>query len=249
MTSAANNRRATRRADEARRVRDLLRSDLTRGAYAGRRLPTEEQLMDEFGVARAAVREALSLLRAEGMIDRVQGIGTLDVHHKIVHELPDFHGVTDPEPGSMWSGQMRVSVLDWSEVPLPAMAAEYLDAEPGDRSLRVDYVANLDAQPIGMATNYVRWPEAGQLERAKFVTDWYALLQRCGLLISESTWLMEASLADEHDAELLGVAAGAPVMVAEQVIYGPDGAAFDFAVARSRGDRAAYLSRARRKPA
>jgi GntR family transcriptional regulator len=246
MTALANPRRSVRRADDARRVRDLLRSELTRGAYAGRRLPPEERLMEEFGVSRAAVREALALLRAEGMIDRVQGIGTVDVHHKFVHDLPVFHGVAAPEPGSVFAGQMRISLLDWSEIALPAMAAEYLDAEAGDRCLRVDYVAYLDSSALGVATNYLRWPEAGQLDRAAFRTDWYALLNAGGVTIAETTWLMEASLADAHDAALLGIEAGAPVMVAEQVIYGPDGSAFDFAIARSRGDRAAYFSRARR---
>jgi len=249
MTAAANARRSLRRADDARRVRDLLRSDLTRGAYAGRRLPPEERLMEEFGVSRSAVREALALLRAEGMIDRVQGIGTVDVHHKVVQELPEFHGVVSPEPGSIYAGQMRVLVLDWSEIPMPSMAADNLDAEPGDRCLRIDYVGVLDAQPIGVATNYMRWPEAAALDRSKFRTDWYALMHACGLPIGETTWLMEASLADEHDAALLGVSAGAPMMVAEQVIYAVDGAAFDFAVARSRGDRAVFFSRARRNPA
>ncbi len=205
--------------------------------------------MAEFGVSRSAVREALALLRAEGMIDRVQGIGTVDVHHKVVQELPEFHGVVAPEPGSIFAGQMRVIILDWSEIPMPSMAADNLDAEPGDRCLRVDYVGVLDAQPIGVATNYMRWPEAETMDRSKFRTDWYALMQGCGLAIGETTWLMEASLADEHDAALLEVRPGAPLMVAEQVIYCPGGAAFDFAIARSRGDRAAFFSRARRNPA
>jgi GntR family transcriptional regulator len=249
MTAAANNRRSMGRIDDARRVRDLLRSDLTRGAYAGRRLPSEERLMAEFGVGRAAVREALSLLRAEGMVDRVQGIGTVDVHHTVVQQLPEVHGVVPIEPGSIWAGQMRVVVLDWSEVALPAMAAEHLDADPGSPCLRIDYVAVLDTMPLGVATNYMRWPEAGALDRSMFRTDWYALLHSAGVTIAETTWLMEASLADEHDAGLLAIAVGAPVMVAEQVIYGEDGAAFDFAVVRARGDRTAYFSRARRTPA
>jgi GntR family transcriptional regulator len=241
--------RLNRRSDDARRVRDLLRSELNRGGFVGGRLPTEDHLMSEFGVSRSAVRDALAALRTEGLVERVQGIGTLVKHSKTIVRLSENHGVVEPAPSSMWSGQMRVRLLDWSEVPLPEIAANNLDACPGDRGLRIDYVALLDAAPLGVATNYIRWPEAGRLHSSQFRTDWYAMFEEAGLAIAETTFLMEASLADEHDALLLNVDVGAPVMLAEQVIYGRDGSAYDFAVTRARGDRTAVFSRARRKPA
>jgi GntR family transcriptional regulator len=249
MTTTRLGPRAARRSDDARRVRDLLRSELTRGGFAGRRLPAEEQLMNDFGVSRSAVREALALLRHEGLIDRLQGIGTVDVHHKIVSDLPETHGVIEPRPGSMWSGQMRVHVLDWSEVALPEIAAAALDVAIGSPALRVDYLGMLDGHVLGVATNYVSSPAAPRLRREDFRTDWYALLDAAHLTVGESTWLMEAAIADAHDADLLGVVIGAPIMIAEQVIYDETGKAFDFAVTRGRGDRLAYFSRARRKPA
>ncbi|MDT4949716.1 MAG: Bacterial regulatory protein gntR family [Pseudonocardiales bacterium] len=48
--------------------------------------------MADFGVSRSAVRDALTLLRGEHLIDRLQGIGTVDVHYKIVSDLPETHG-------------------------------------------------------------------------------------------------------------------------------------------------------------
>jgi GntR family transcriptional regulator len=249
MSPAPSGPRAVRRSDDARRVRDLLRSELTRGGFSGRRLPAEEQLMADFGVSRSAVRDALALLRHEGLIDRLQGIGTVDVHYKIVSDLPETHGVIEPRPGSMWSGSMRVQILDWSGVALPAIAAASLDVEVGSPGLRIDYVGTLDGHVLGLATNYVREPEAARLRRDEFRTDWYALLEAAGLTVGESSWLMEAAIADAHDATLLGVTVGAPIMIAEQVIYDEAGRAFDFALTRGRGDRIAYFSRARRKPA
>src|SRR3546814_20848598 len=41
------------------------------------RLPALEELMQEFGVARVPVRQALALLEAEGLVPRQQGRGTL----------------------------------------------------------------------------------------------------------------------------------------------------------------------------
>lgn len=46
---------------------------------AGDKLPTEAEVMAEFGVSRTVVREAISKLQAAGMVDTRHGIGTFVV--------------------------------------------------------------------------------------------------------------------------------------------------------------------------
>jgi GntR family transcriptional repressor for pyruvate dehydrogenase complex len=49
---------------------------ITAGAYAaGSKLPTEQELVEAFGVSRTVVREAISLLKAGGMVTTRQGVG------------------------------------------------------------------------------------------------------------------------------------------------------------------------------
>lgn len=55
------------------RLRDLLRSN---GFDGTGKLPTERALSEELGVGRRAVRRALEVLEAEGLISRRQGSGT-----------------------------------------------------------------------------------------------------------------------------------------------------------------------------
>src|SRR5690606_25203198 len=48
------------------------------GAYpVNMRLPTEPQLAERFGVSRTVVREAISRLKSEGMVETRQGSGTI----------------------------------------------------------------------------------------------------------------------------------------------------------------------------
>jgi GntR family transcriptional regulator len=250
MTAVRRAPRDSKRSDDARRVRDLLRSALNSDVYPDGKLPDETRLMDEFAVSRSAVRDALTMLSEEGLVDRRKGLGTLVVHTKTVMELSENHGVADPAPGSVWSGQMRIRILDWTEVRLPQIAAHRLDTAAGERSLRIDYIAILDGSPLALATNYVRWPQAGALHPSLLQTDWYAMFDVAGLPIGETTFLWEAAIADAQDSTLLEVPVGAPIMLGEQVIYAPDGAAYDFALTRGRGDRMAMFSRAtRRNPA
>lgn len=249
MTAARRTLRDSRKSDDARRVRDLLRSALNGDLYPNGLLPGETQLMEQFAVSRSSVRDALAMLHAEGLIDRRKGLGTLVVHSKNIVELNENHGVGEPGPGSIWSGLMRTHVLDWSDVPLPHIAADRMGAEPGEPSLRIDYVAMLDGTPLGVATNYLRYPQAAAVHPSMFKVDWYAMLDAAGLPVGETTFLWEAGLADEMDARLLGIEVGAAIMIGEQVIYEPSGVAYDFALTRGRGDRTAMFSRAGNNPA
>ena len=58
-------------------VADMLRTDILDGAYQKRMmLPTEQVLCQRFQVSRQTVRQALSLLASEGLIERRQGSGS-----------------------------------------------------------------------------------------------------------------------------------------------------------------------------
>ena len=60
-----------------RQVAAVLRARIEDGTYAvNRRIPSEEALCDEFDVSRPTVRQALALLRADGLITSVRGRGT-----------------------------------------------------------------------------------------------------------------------------------------------------------------------------
>lgn len=56
---------------------DLLRQRIARGTWpTGHRLPSLDELTDEFGVARVTVRQAIDLLAREGLVSPQQGRGT-----------------------------------------------------------------------------------------------------------------------------------------------------------------------------
>ncbi|HSD39764.1 MAG TPA: FadR/GntR family transcriptional regulator [Rhodocyclaceae bacterium] len=53
------------------------------GAYpVGERLPSEQVMIDEFGVSRTVVREAVANLRASGRVTTVQGVGAFVVQQE-----------------------------------------------------------------------------------------------------------------------------------------------------------------------
>jgi len=52
----------------------------------GQKIPTEPQLMEQFGVGRSTIREALRVLVHAGLLEKRQGSGTYVAHNSIMQE-------------------------------------------------------------------------------------------------------------------------------------------------------------------
>lgn len=65
------------RAPKYHRVADELRREISQGVYGpDERLPAETTLVERFRVSLPTIRQALAVLRAEGLVESRQGIGT-----------------------------------------------------------------------------------------------------------------------------------------------------------------------------
>jgi DNA-binding GntR family transcriptional regulator len=60
-----------------RQIADIIRKRIESGALQPERpIPSESAIMQEFGVARATARHAVELLREQGQVVKVPGLGT-----------------------------------------------------------------------------------------------------------------------------------------------------------------------------
>lgn len=87
-------RRRGLRADRARQLADLSRHLVLTGGFSGGALPHEDVLAAEYGVSRNTVRHALDLLRAEQLVERLPGVGTV-VAEKYSHGLDRLMGLAE----------------------------------------------------------------------------------------------------------------------------------------------------------
>lgn len=88
-------RRRRLRADQARQLADLLRHQILAGGHPGGVLPLEGELADSYGAGRNTVRQALDLLRGEGLVERRPGVGTVVVCEKYPHGLDRLQGLAE----------------------------------------------------------------------------------------------------------------------------------------------------------
>ncbi|WP_068028216.1 GntR family transcriptional regulator [Nocardia mexicana] len=220
----------------ARRVRDLLRAALRGGEFGTGRLPGEAELMAQYRAPRDVVREALDLLRRDGLIERRRGLGTLTVRAEYVvpGALPPQDRALDEH---LAVGAITPRLLHWAWAPAPRVIAEQLDdTAVGDDCLCVEYVLLADRRPMAVFTNYIRAPEAARVDQSGFRRDFYALLHSGGIDLTSCDVGVQAAGADEHTAALLHVLPGEPVLLVQQRIRDHTGRVVDYALGTCRNE-------------
>lgn len=84
------------------------------------RLPTEQEMIAAFGVSRTVVREAISALRAEGLVESRQGAGVF-----VARDMRRRPFRIDPEGGQSIGGVLDILELRMSvEIEAAGLAAE-----------------------------------------------------------------------------------------------------------------------------
>jgi GntR family transcriptional regulator len=230
------------RADAARWIRDALRSQILEGAFGGLAaarpaLPSEATLAAEFGVSRNAVRVALDLLRAEGLVTRTPGVGTFVTGAKLRQRLDRLEGLAESLAGYRLPVNNRV--LSVRESTATAFVARQLHVEEDSPIVFVERLRSAGGIPLSVETTYLR-PEAipfilhADLER----TDVFVLLEaHLGRSLGWAEITTEAVPADEATAMLLHVRPGSPLLLLHRLSYLDDETPFDLEAIRYRGDR------------
>lgn len=136
------------------RVKKFVTEQIARGTLkAGARVPSENELARQFGLARMTVNRALRELAAEGVLERVAGSGTF-VAEQRVHAHPlEVHSIADEIRARGHEYRARVVTLE--SVPASPEIAERCGVRPGaklDHSVVVHYES---AAPLQVEDRYV----------------------------------------------------------------------------------------------
>jgi DNA-binding GntR family transcriptional regulator len=102
----------------------------------GSLIPTEPELCKRFSVSRVTVRGALRELEVRGMITRRRGVGTrvetVDTQSRFVHETGSVDDVL------RFPDELAFRLLDRREIQIDDSVASKLDAQAGERYVRVE---------------------------------------------------------------------------------------------------------------
>jgi GntR family transcriptional regulator len=221
------------RADRARQAADVIRQQVVRRAFPNGVLPDERFLAAEFSVSRNSIREALDLLREEGLIDRVPGVGTVVVTEKYSHGLNRLMGLAETlhEHGDVTNDVRAAGV-----VKAPSSVSERLGCT---EVVYVERLRRLNGLPLSLDLTYLV-PDVGSalLEQDLENRDIFALIEHTsGQRLGTAAVTLEAVNADAHSAAVLEVPRGSALLVVERLSHFASGRPVDLEFIRMRGDR------------
>jgi GntR family transcriptional regulator len=205
-----------------KQIADLLRAAITSGELApGAQLPSEQELVDEHGVARGTVRQAITLLRSEGLVDVVRGRGSF-VRDLAPEQERLVRQQWDKE--HPYESALKIETLGLVKADASAEVAALLDLTVGADVLvrRWRYLASFLV--LEMATSYVPWDvaEVAQLLQTKTGRQVYAKLADSGHRLARFTEEVQARMPTEAEARTLKIEPAVPVMSVQRVGYTED---------------------------
>ena len=220
-------------------IEDWLADAIATGRLTpGDRLPTEQDLAAWLGVSRMTLRHALAELAQRGLVIRAVGRtgGTFVAEPKVEQDLTVLAG---------FSEQLRrhglvagARVLAASEIKASPAASAALDIGVGAPVYEVRRLRLAGGQPILIEHSLFPAERCPDLLSSRLDGSLYELLEeKYGQRPHRAKESLEPVCAGVREAEALGVAEGAPLMLVERTAYSRSGLPLEFARDLFRGDR------------
>ncbi len=215
----------------------------TRGLKPGDRLPTETEIQEEYGVSRATIRMSLNRMVADGMVQRIQGLGSFVARPRPMHQSK-LNSFTENMKNQGFQPGRRVLRIERVQPDDDVRAALRL---PRGECLYVERLLLADHLPIALARTWVPVGSlAGRMDL--FTADalnagsLYELLQGpdCGLVLDRGVETVRAAAAAAAEAELLECPVGSPTLVVCRSSFTASGRPVEWSVMTFAADRYEY---------
>jgi GntR family transcriptional regulator len=187
-------------------LENAARDDLAPHASIG----SERELMVRHGVSRATVREAVGQLVSDGVLYRVHGKGTFVAPARVESQL---HLASFTEEMRRRGLEPTTTVLEVAVVSPPRRARVALGLEATDRVWCLERLRIAAGEPMALERGWYPERMLPGLDRHDLSASLYTLLARTyDLVIDSGHQSVWAQSADAHQAGLLGVPVGAPLL-------------------------------------
>jgi GntR family transcriptional regulator len=208
----------------------------------GDRLPPERELSELLSVNRMTVRRALRMLEGQGLLIRRQGAGTYVAKPKIERQASQLFPFTR---GMEQRGyKPGIKLITFEKRPAETSIAQKLDipvAAPVFRAYRLRTL-NQEAVMLEDLTvpgfifhDFDHHDISSRSLYEIFATEYQ-------ISISQAQQSLEPVIASEYEAHLLGIDAGAPMMLERRLAFDEQGRPVEYSKDLYRGDRFRFIT-------
>lgn len=218
------------------RIHDAIKRQINQGVWEiGQRLPSERDLADDYEVSRMTLRQAITLLVEEGILERRVGSGTYVAGHRVQEKMRGTTSFTEivksqgKKPSSSVISYQRKLANDSEMKRLGLKASDYV--------IRMERVRFADDIPLVFEVAAIPEKLIRHFKREDITKHFFKTLTDNGFEIGKSQQTIYAKNANDRVAKYLSIPKGQAVLALTQVSYFADGMPFEYVHSQYVGDR------------
>ncbi|OGL68919.1 MAG: hypothetical protein A3J27_14135 [Candidatus Tectomicrobia bacterium RIFCSPLOWO2_12_FULL_69_37] len=221
-------------------ITNLLRRKIELGELPpGSKLPREIDLAKTFGVSCVPIRQALSLLSADGLVLRQRGRGTFVTENARRLKTIRLTGIAE---GSDLPGK-AYRLLSVKDVPASPQLIDFFGLSAGETLTEIRRLPLMEKKPISYALHYLSAESSRKIHRAdlqkRSMLD--IITKRLGLRLGKVHQTIEAKMADSDVAAHLSIDVMSPVLYVETFVRSESEKPLEFSQIFYRGDEHKYI--------
>jgi GntR family histidine utilization transcriptional repressor len=193
------------------RVKQHVMQGMQSGEWGdGARLPSEHELMETLGASRMTVHRALREMSADGLLTRVQGVGTFVRRETPRSALLEITDISEDIAARGHAHGTRIVALE--AIRADAGLAADFSLRAGTRIFHSEIVHYEDDVPVQLEERFVNPAFAPQYLGQDFAARTTNRYLQSIAAASEVEHIIHAVAADERMGELLAITPGAPCL-------------------------------------
>ncbi|MEI4780355.1 GntR family transcriptional regulator [Streptococcus pasteurianus] len=218
------------------RIHDAIKKEIDEGVWEiGQRLPSERDLADDYEVSRMTLRQAITLLVEEGILERRVGSGTYVASHRVQEKMRGTTSFTEivRSQGKTPSSQL----ISYQRKPANETEIQQLQLKATDTVVRMERVRFADNVPLVFEVASIPEKLIQSFKQEDITEHFFQTLTDNGYEIGKSQQTIYAKNASERVANYLKVPKNHAVLALTQVSYFTDGRPFEYVHSQYVGDR------------
>lgn len=220
-------------------LKNILENQILQGYYKDK-IPSERELIDMYSVSRSTVREAVSTLVREGVLEKRHGKGTF-VSLKPVQEWLKMISFSET------TKNMGIKLLDYGHVVTPENIADANGFE--DEAYYIKRLRLKNDIPIAIELHYYPIEIGNKLADYDLNTTllYDALEEDLHINICDAEQIITCGSPTKEDAEHLSISDTMSLLITERMIYDVEGNIVEYYKGLFRSDMYSFVMKMSRK--
>jgi GntR family transcriptional regulator len=185
----------------------------------GAQIPTEEELVERYGVSRGTVRKAITQLEAEKLVRKVHGVGSFvrSVHSRAI----PFHFINQQSIPGLSGEKISYRVLSQEVVSAPLDVAERLRIPPETPVIHVERLQLAGDEIMAYSLRYLPESLCPSLMKADLTQQSVheILVANSELPLLRAEIEIEAHAMNEEESRLLQANVGDPAIAINRITF------------------------------